>query len=90
MSRARDLVRILDGFAACNLEEPSPGDLKRVYTAYSACFDKMKRLEQALELAKNFLQFECGNRCSDLNPCNSRCGLVEIESILEEENEKVP
>ncbi len=33
--------------------------------------------------ALDALQFECGNRCSDLNPCNAKETLIEIRQVLE-------
>lgn len=38
----------LSGFAACNLDEPSEGDLKRIYNAYVKCWKQLKITEDAL------------------------------------------
>lgn len=39
----------LDGFAACNLSEPTADDLPRIYAAYKECFAERARLIKALE-----------------------------------------
>ncbi len=41
------------------------------------------RLIQALEVADAALEFECGNRCAEQNPCNAKDARAEIERILE-------
>lgn len=45
-------IKKLDGFAACNLAEPSPGDLERVYSAYKECFDELQQMKTEVEILK--------------------------------------
>jgi hypothetical protein len=40
----KSIIGRLDGFAACNLAEPSEGDLERIYEAYKDCFAEVKTL----------------------------------------------
>jgi hypothetical protein len=40
---------------------------------------KLADIERKLEIAVEALEFECGNRCSDLNPCNAKEVLREIK-----------
>ena len=41
---------------------------------YEAC----KQLELKLDIAIKALEFECGNRCANQNPCNAREALEKI------------
>ncbi len=45
MSDPIEIFKKLDGFAACNLAEPSAGDLERIYTAYKECHARALSLE---------------------------------------------
>lgn len=46
---AREWWKALDGVAAVNLSEPSPGDLERIVRAYAECRKERDRLRAALE-----------------------------------------
>lgn len=48
-----EAMKKLDGFAAVNLEEPSPGDLKRVYSAYVALQEDYDALKAELSQRKH-------------------------------------
>jgi hypothetical protein len=45
-----------------------------------------KELEQKLEIAIEALKFECGDRCSDINPCNAKEALTQIKEQYEQNN----
>ena len=41
--------------------------------------DKIKILEAKLAIAREALEFECGNECAIQNPCNAREALEKIK-----------
>ena len=59
----RKAIERLDGFAAVNLAEPSPGDLERVFKAYSATHDEVLRLRAEVEYLNRQLADERSGEC---------------------------
>lgn len=65
-----EAIRKLDGFAACNLAEPSEGDLERIYTAYRECFEKYMGLKAEADKLAECLKscHACWESGDDIHP----------------------
>ncbi len=48
-------IASLNGFAACNLAEPTKDDLPRIYAAYKECWNEVNSLRQQNEAAKKLV-----------------------------------
>lgn len=78
-----EAIMKLDGKAAVNLAEPSPGDLERIYKAYCKTLDELARYKQALEKAKEWLDEFCSGQYRDHNvDGQANQALIEIDAIL--------
>ena len=53
-------------------------------SGYSARDKQVDMLIKMLTKAVDGLKFECGDRCAEQNPCNSKDVLRELEQIAEE------
>jgi len=84
--------KYLDGFAACNLAEPSPGDLERVYEDYSRAWrelvdlreshaDLLKRAEVLVEALESE-PIEVVGRTKDGRPLHQWTRHVRVEKAL--------
>lgn len=62
------------------------GELEAEKWAYDNIYDYTAGFHSAIELlwpVIEALQFECGNRCADQNPCNAKETLNALLEILE-------
>jgi hypothetical protein len=58
------------------------GDTTFSSSNYQALFIHYQVLIDALEIAVSALQFECGNRCAEQNPCNAKDAIQQIKIKL--------
>lgn len=87
MSDVTNKILALDGFAAVNLAEPSPGDLERIYDAYKETFDQLNINQEALDLAVYALK-QFSYRYSDgvyTIPNEAENCIIEINRLLKKE-----
>lgn len=61
-----DIIKALDGVVAVNLEEPSPGDLKRLYDGYHEERARCERYEKALKDIIWSWDNDAGRACYEL------------------------
>lgn len=70
-----DLKKKRDVLAA-NMGQTKGYEPSAFRSGFNTCFELMSDREKGLVEA---LEFECGNRCSDLNPCNAKEALAKIK-----------
>jgi hypothetical protein len=57
-------------------------ELKSLNVVEDPAVDKLNSVIDAFKIAVDALQFECGNRCAEQNPCNAKENIEQIKIKL--------